>query len=172
MTRSPNSLVLDSASIVTRSAEQTRDLAASLAACAQPGDRLALVGPLGAGKTQFAKGFAAGLGVREVVNSPSFTLMAEYDGRLPLFHQDLYRLAGAEDAIQGGLLDERQGEGVTITEWGDRLPAELDPGRLTIEIDVDHEDERRIALHPSQPTHARYLEAAARWAADHDRVRQ
>jgi tRNA threonylcarbamoyladenosine biosynthesis protein TsaE len=172
VTQSPADLVVATASIVTRSAEQTRDLAAKLAACAQPGDRLALVGPLGAGKTQFAKGFAAGLGVREVVNSPSFTLMAEYDGRLPLFHQDLYRLGGAEDAIQGGLLDERQGEGVTITEWGDRLPAELDPERLTIEIDVRHEDERRITLHPSQPTHARYLEAAARWTADHDPAQQ
>ena len=55
-------------------------------------DRIALLGPLGAGKTQFAKGFASGLGVIAVVNSPSFTLMAEYDGRLPLFHQDLYQL--------------------------------------------------------------------------------
>ena len=76
-----------------------------------PGDRLALIGPLGAGKTQFAKGFAAGLGVSAVVNSPSFTLMAEYPGRLPLFHQDLYRLGGAADAIAGGLFDERQDAG-------------------------------------------------------------
>ena len=64
-------------------------------AAARPGDRLALVGPLGAGKTQFAKGFAVGLGIDAVVNSPSFTLMSEYEGRLRLFHQDLYRLAGA-----------------------------------------------------------------------------
>ena len=168
MTQSPVPLALDTASVVTRSAQQTRDLAASLAQAAQPGDRLALVGPLGAGKTQFAKGFAAGLGVREVVNSPSFTLMAEYDGRLPLFHQDLYRLAGAEDAIQGGLLDERQEEGVTITEWADRLPTALDPGRLAIEIEVGTDDQRRITLHAAQAGHAGYLEAAARWAAGPD----
>lgn len=168
MTRSVVQPALGTASVVTRSAEQTRDLAATLALSAQPGDRLALVGPLGAGKTQFAKGFATGLGVREVVNSPSFTLMAEYAGRLPLFHQDLYRLGGAEDAIQGGLLDERQADGVTITEWADRLPAGLDPRRLTIEIDLGRDDERRITLHASHAGHAGYLDAAARWAADHD----
>src|SRR3990170_8251897 len=85
--------------VTTCSSEQTRDFAAALGAVAKAGDRIALVGPLGAGKTQFAKGFAAGLGVREVVNSPSFTLMAEYRGRLPLFHQDLYRLASSEDVL-------------------------------------------------------------------------
>ena len=104
-------------SIITRSPERTRDLAAHLATVARPGDRIALIGPLGAGKTQFAKGFARGLGVTEVVNSPSFTLMAEYAGRLPLFHQDLYRLTGAEEAFGGGLVDERQLDGVTLTEW-------------------------------------------------------
>ena len=66
----------------TSSTTQTRSLAAALAAAVRAGDRLALIGPAGAGKTQFAKGFAAGLGVREVVNSPSFTLMAEYAGRV------------------------------------------------------------------------------------------
>ena len=119
--------------VETRSAEETRDFAGALAGAARAGDRVALLGPLGAGKTQFAKGFAQGLGVRDVVNSPSFTLMTEYAGRLPLFHQDLYRLAGAEEAIQGGLVDERQLEGVTLTEWAERLPEEIDPGRLTVE---------------------------------------
>ena len=93
----------------------------------RPGDRLALVGPLGAGKTQLAKGFAVGLGITEVVNSPSFTLMAEYEGRLPLFHQDLYRLAGIGEALAGGLLDERQDDGVTLSEWADRLDAGARP---------------------------------------------
>ena len=80
--------------IRTTAAAATRALAAWLAGVAEAGDRIALMGPLGAGKTQFAKGFAAGLGVTEAVTSPSFTLMAEYRGRLPLFHQDLYRLVG------------------------------------------------------------------------------
>ena len=141
-------------------------MAAQLAQVARAGDRLALVGPLGAGKTQFAKGFAVGLGVREVVNSPSFTLMAEYTGRLPMFHQDLYRLSGAEDAISGGLLDERQADGVTLTEWADRLPDEVDPDRLTVQIEVLAGDERRITLSAADEEQRRYVVAAAEWAAE------
>lgn len=161
----------DSVEVRTASADETRALAAALAEVSRPGDRIALTGPLGAGKTVFAKGFAVGLGVRDVVNSPSFTLMAEYAGRLPLFHQDLYRLAGAEEAVAGGLLDERQEEGVTLTEWADRLPAELDVERLTVAIEVLGEDERRIGIRGDLSRHARYLAAAARWATG-ERPRQ
>lgn len=151
-------------SVDTRSAEETRGFAAAIAREAAAGDRIALLGPLGAGKTQFAKGFAAGLGVREIVNSPSFTLMSEYAGRLPLFHQDLYRLSGAEEAMGGGLVDERQIEGVTLSEWAERLPEELDPGRLTVRIDVIEGDERNIEVTPGSPDHQRYLDAARRWS--------
>jgi tRNA threonylcarbamoyladenosine biosynthesis protein TsaE len=152
------------ASVTTHSSDETRGFAASLAAVAQAGDRIALVGPLGAGKTQFAKGFAAGLGVREVVNSPSFTLMAEYAGRLPLFHQDLYRLSGAEEILGGGMVDERGLEGVTLSEWAERLPRELDPDRVTVAFDVLGDDERRISVSGANETQSRYLDAAAGWA--------
>jgi tRNA threonylcarbamoyladenosine biosynthesis protein TsaE len=155
-----------SVSVVTRSADETRDLAAALARVAQPGDRLALVGTLGAGKTQFAKGFAVGLGVTEVVNSPSFTLMAEYQGRLRLFHQDLYRLAGAEDILAGGLVDERTDQGVTIAEWADRLDAGLDPARLLVRFELSADPERQIELIDSPDGRYRgYLGVAAAWAA-------
>jgi tRNA threonylcarbamoyladenosine biosynthesis protein TsaE len=150
-------------SVATHSEEETRSFAAALALVARPGDRLALVGPLGAGKTQFAKGYASGLGVREVVNSPSFTLMAEYAGRLPLFHQDLYRLAGADEIIGGGLLDERQYYGVTLSEWGERLPGTLDPDRLTVRIEIASDSDRRITIEPGVPDHDRYLAAAEAW---------
>lgn len=125
--------------IRTTSAAGTRALGAWLASVALPGDRIALTGPLGAGKTQLAKGFAAGLGVAEVVNSPSFTLMAEYDGRLPLFHQDLYRLEGPADAFAGGLLDERQDLGVTLAEWADRLGGAAVEERLEVRLGVPAE---------------------------------
>lgn len=149
--------------VQTSSVDQTRDFAAALAVVAQPGDRIALLGPLGAGKTQFAKGFARGLGVTEIVNSPSFTLMAEYAGRLPLFHQDLYRLTGAEEALGGGMVDERQLGGVTLTEWAERLPAEIDPERITVSIEVLGDDDRRITVAPSQVEQQRYVVAAEAW---------
>ncbi|MGI8928173.1 MAG: tRNA (adenosine(37)-N6)-threonylcarbamoyltransferase complex ATPase subunit type 1 TsaE [Candidatus Limnocylindrales bacterium] len=150
----------------TRSVEDTREFAAALGSVARAGDRIALVGPLGAGKTQFAKGFARGLGVTEVVNSPSFTLMAEYAGRLPLFHQDLYRLSGAEEAIAGGMVDERQLDGVTLSEWGDRLPEELDPARTTVSIEVVGDDERRVTVAAAGSDPNSYVYAAERWARE------
>jgi tRNA threonylcarbamoyladenosine biosynthesis protein TsaE len=167
MIEAPNpSVAARSVAVITRSADQTRELAATLARVARPGDRLALVGGLGAGKTQFAKGYAAGLGVIEVVNSPSFTLMAEYRGRLPLYHQDLYRLAGAEEILAGGLVDERTDEGVTLSEWADRLDGALDPERLLVRFTLLGESERRIDLVDAPDGRYRaYLEAAAAWAA-------
>jgi tRNA threonylcarbamoyladenosine biosynthesis protein TsaE len=156
---------LESVVAVSDSADATRDLAATLASAAQAGDRIALLGPLGAGKTQFAKGFAAGLGVRDVVNSPSFTLMAEYVGRLPLFHQDLYRLAGAGEAIAGGLIDERQAEGVTLSEWAERLPSEVEPGRFTVRFEILADERRRITLATAVDDQQRYLAAARAWVA-------
>ena len=124
----------------------TRALAARLARVAEPGDLLCLIGELGAGKTQFAKGFGAGLGVTDVVNSPTFVLMTEYDGRLPLFHLDLYRLADAADALAGGLLDERQRDGVTLVEWAERLGEAVPDARLEVRIDGTGDEPRSIRL--------------------------
>src|SRR3954454_15983615 len=146
MTVSANESQTSSAAVSTATAEQTRSFAAALAAASQPGDRIALLGPLGAGKTQFAKGFALGLGVRDVVNSPSFTLMAEYAGRMPLFHQDLYRLNGAEEVLAGGLCDDRQEGGVRLIEWGERLPERLDASRLSVRFEIGRDDERTITV--------------------------
>jgi tRNA threonylcarbamoyladenosine biosynthesis protein TsaE len=157
----PMSLV--SQRVSTSSTEQTRAFAAELATVAEAGDRLALVGPLGAGKTQFAKGFAVGLGIDDVVNSPSFTLMAEYEGRLTLFHQDLYRLAGVDEVLAGGLLDERQDDGVTLSEWADRLDEGLDAARLTVAIEPTGLETRDIEISGHSDVARRYLEAARRW---------
>lgn len=147
--------------VMTRDAAETQGLAARLASVARAGDLVCLLGDLGAGKTQFAKGFAAGLGVTDVVTSPTFVLMAEYAGRLPLFHLDLYRLADAADALAGGLLDERQGEGVTLVEWAERLGPALPPSRLEVEISGLGDEPRRIVLRAGDARHARYLEAVA-----------
>lgn len=145
--------------VVTGSARETRDLAGRLAAAAAPGDLVTLVGELGAGKTQFAKGFAAGLGVAATVNSPSFTLMAEYEGRLAFFHLDLYRLSGAEEAMAGGLLDERRADGVTVVEWADRLGGLLPRARLAVAIEGTGDAPRRIRLVAGTAPYERYLAA-------------
>lgn len=137
----------------------TRDLAAALARVAAPGDVISLIGELGAGKTLFAKGFGSGLGVTATINSPSFVLMAEYAGRLPLFHLDLYRLGDAGDALAGGLIDERQAEGVTLIEWAERLGPALPAGRLEVRIDGTGDEPRTITLSIADPAYRRYLEA-------------
>ena len=145
--------------VETGNAAATQALGAALAVVARPGDLISLVGELGAGKTQFAKGFGAGLGVTDTIVSPSFVLMAEYRGRLPLFHIDLYRLSGAAEALAGGLVDERQGEGVTLIEWAERLADAMPAGRLDVLIDGSGDDPRRIALRAGSAGYVRYLEA-------------
>ena len=147
--------------MTTRDAVETRSLGARLAAAARPGDLVCLVGDLGAGKTQVAKGFAAGLGITDTVSSPTFVLMAEYEGRLPLFHLDLYRLADAADALAGGLLDERQLAGVVLVEWAERLGRALPRERLDVVIEGTGDDPRQISLRAADPSYARYLEAVA-----------
>lgn len=144
----------------TTSAEATQRLAAALARVAAPGDLLCLWGELGAGKTAFAKGFGQGLGVTTTISSPTFVLMAEHAGRLPLFHLDLYRLADAGDAFAGGLLDDRQAAGVTLVEWPDRFGAALPATRVDVRIDGLGDAPRRIRIEARRSVLAGYVEAA------------
>lgn len=156
-TRAPAELRLES-----HAPAETLALARRLGAVAEPGDVIGLRGELGAGKTVFAKGFGDGLGVSgTTVSSPSFILMAEHAGRLRLFHLDLYRLEGPRDAIEGGLLDERQSAGVSLIEWPERLGDALPEPRLDVAIEVTGETHRRITLRAIGPGLARYLDAAA-----------
>ena len=146
--------------VVCPTPEATRALASGLARAARPGDVLALSGDLGAGKTQFAKGFGEGLGVAATITSPSFVLMAEYVGRLPLFHLDLYRLADAVDAFASGLIDDRQAAGVTLIEWPERLGAALPVDHLAVRIEGSADEPRTIELRASGSAARHYLEAA------------
>jgi tRNA threonylcarbamoyladenosine biosynthesis protein TsaE len=147
--------------LVSGDAAATRELGARLAPAARAGDLVCLRGDLGAGKTQLAKGFGAGLGVTDTISSPSFVLMAEYAGRLPLFHVDLYRLADAVDALAGGLLDERQADGVTLVEWPERMGTFLPAGRLDVMIEGSGDEPRTITLRAGDPGLSRYLEVLA-----------
>ena len=146
--------------VASADAAVTRALGGRLASVARAGDLVCLLGELGTGKTQLAKGFAAGFGVTEVVASPTFVLMAEYQGRLPLFHLDLYRLDDAADALAGGLLDDRQATGVTLVEWAERLGAALPAARLDVVITGTADEPRSITLRTGDSGYRRYLEAA------------
>lgn len=117
--------------------ESTRAVGRAIGRAAPPGTVLALVGELGAGKTQLAKGVAEGLDISTVVNSPTFVLMNEHVGRLRLFHVDAYRLDDPGDALAAGLLDEREADGVVVIEWADRLAGWLPEDRLEIALAAD-----------------------------------
>ncbi len=100
----------------------TFDYAKHMGEEAKAGDVIALTGEMGAGKTVFAKGFAKGLGIKEIVSSPTFTLVQIYDdGRLPLYHFDVYRIADVSEMDETGFEDYISGEGVTLVEWADMI---------------------------------------------------
>jgi len=135
----------------------TRAIGRAIGTVAVPGTFVALIGELGAGKTQLAKGVAEGLGVQSVVNSPTFVLMNEHEGRLRLHHVDAYRLADPDEAISAGLLDERQAAGVVVLEWADRLAGWLPPDRLEISLSAaaDGSDLRELRWRALGEPHAR-----------------
>lgn len=142
------------------SVEQTRALGRRLGAVATPGVVVALVGDLGAGKTAFAQGVGEGLGVRGVVQSPTFVLVDEHtDGRLPLVHADLYRLDDPAELDQLGL-DERleRGDAVGLVEWADKHPDVLPADHLRVEL-AHAGTARRITWTATGPRHAALLEA-------------
>ncbi len=122
------------------SAAETQAYAAGVAAHLHPGDVVALRGDLGSGKTCFAQGLARALGVRGPIGSPTFTLINEYAGRLPFHHVDLYRLSGVAEALDLGLDDLLDGDGVTAIEWPERAP-DLIPARAwRVKLEADPND--------------------------------
>ena len=133
--------------IISHNPQETFALGVQCAADLRRGDVLALAGDLGAGKTQFTKGLAAGLGVESEVTSPTFTLIHEYPGgRLPLFHIDLYRLEEEAEVLGIGLDDYLDGDGVTVIEWADKFTALMPKGVRWVRFRVGAGDEREITL--------------------------
>ena len=133
--------------LITTSPEETGTFAEKLATYLQPGDVLTLEGDLGAGKTTFTKGLAKGLGISKTVNSPTFTIIKEYRGRLPLYHMDVYRL---DDSFEDLGFDEYfEGEGVTVVEWAHLIQDQLPKALLGLSIFREGDSERRIVLKPN-----------------------
>lgn len=133
--------------IVSRSADQTRRLGARLGQLLVSGDVICLEGELGAGKTCLAQGIGRGLGIREPIVSPTFTLIREYkaaEGRPPFHHVDFYRLGDAEEALALGLEEILYGDGVCVIEWAEKMKAVLPVERLWITL--RHLDETKRGL--------------------------
>lgn len=129
--------------VETNSPEETWELAAELAGELGAGTVIALHGDLGAGKTCFIQGLAAALGIDEPITSPTYTLIGEYEGRLPLHHIDLYRLSGPVEALGLGLEEYFDANGITAIEWAERAEGLLPPDLLHIRIEADEYTETR-----------------------------
>jgi tRNA threonylcarbamoyladenosine biosynthesis protein TsaE len=140
----------------SHSPEQTREFASALGRLLSPGDFIALIGPLGAGKTAFVQGLATGLGIRDTVSSPTFVIMRYHRGATPLCHVDAYRVSEAEALEEIGVLDMLE-SGVVAVEWADSVPDLWPQETLIVELrhppqDSDCERELRLTGRGERPT--------------------
>ena len=132
---------------ISHSPEETEAIGRRFAAGLKPGDVVALTGEIGAGKTTFVRGLAEGLGVEpRSVASPSFVLVREYRGRIPLYHADLFRLEGLPDALTIGIEDFYGQGGVTVIEWADHVPDVLPEKHLEVRFEVVDAETRRLTF--------------------------
>ncbi len=148
--------------IKSHSPSHTYSIGLALGKYLNPGDIVCLNGDLGAGKTHFSQGVAAGLGVREHVTSPTFTLINEYQGRCPLYHMDVYRLNGAEDMEDLGYEEYFYGDGVTLIEWADKVSEVLPEHYLELEILRQGENERLLKFIAHGPKYDHIIEELAK----------
>ena len=124
----------------TASAEETQELGKRLGSFLKKGDVVALQGPLAAGKTTITKGIALSLNVKDTITSPTFCLISEYEGRLPLYHFDVYRLQGADDFANLGADDMIYGDGVCLIEWSEKIMDELPKKTIIVKLSVNPSD--------------------------------
>ena len=132
---------------ITHSAQETVDLGEKIGSLFKSGDVIAMTGTLAAGKTTITKGIAKALGITDVVTSPTFCLISEYEGtKMPLYHMDVYRLDGPEDFINLGVEDMLDGDGVCIVEWSEKVSSELPKRTIKIEITPLEDGSRQIKI--------------------------
>jgi len=131
---------------MTVSSSETEKIAEKIGRLLIEGDLILLTGELGAGKTTFTRGLARGLGVNDRVSSPTYTIINEYHGRLPVYHLDLYRLESLEEMEVIGYKEYYFGDSVTVVEWGDKIPAALPDDYLLIGFKRTVDDENKRSL--------------------------
>lgn len=131
---------------IASSEKETEDCGIAFSSLLRGGSVVALRGGLGAGKTVFTKGIAKGLGVTETVTSPTYTIMNEYAGRLPLYHIDAYRLKGDSEFTDIGAEELLYGDGVTIIEWSENIPHSIPPTAFTVSLEILPDGKRKISF--------------------------
>jgi len=144
--------------ITTKSPEETKILGEEVGKLAKPGDLLAFYGELGAGKTCFIQGISQGLEVKDYVTSPSFTIVNEYQGKIHIYHFDLFRLDHAEDILELGYEEYFYGEGLTVIEWAEKIECFLPKEHLKIDINFKDYYQRKISFIPQGDRFNHFLE--------------
>ena len=148
--------------VQTSSPEETRRIGEAIGRLLAPGDVVGLIGDLGAGKTVFAQGVAKGIGARGRITSPTFTLIHEHTGRIPLYHVDVYRLGTQADVEAIGIEDYLYGDGAVVLEWADQVLSILPDERLDVTIERLGKDEddnvRKISISPHGERYQHMLE--------------
>jgi len=156
-------------SVITSSPEQTWEIGRLLGILLEAGDTVCLYGDLGAGKTNFAYGIARGLDVQEqYITSPTFTFVNEYQGRVPLYHLDLYRLKGPDELESIGFDEYIESDGVTVIEWAERAEDELPEESLSVYFSFIGETSREIGFRGEGE---RYEKLAAELKKEIDRIK-
>ena len=150
--------------LISRSPGDTQKIGSIIGERAVSGDVLLLEGKLGAGKTCLTQGIAIGLGIDDYVLSPTFVIMRELYGRLPLYHIDLYRLDDIEESIDLGLDDYFYGDGLSVVEWAEKAISIMPRNHLLVRIEYISDMERKLYLEPSGE---RYLELAGQIASSY-----
>jgi len=144
--------------IITKSPEETKNLGKEVSKLTKPGDLLAFYGELGAGKTCFIQGISQGLKVKDYVTSPSFTIINEYQGKIPIYHFDLFRLNNAEEILEFSYEEYFYGEGLTVIEWAEKIEQLLPKEHLEIEIKFKDRYQRTISFIPQGDRFNKFLE--------------
>lgn len=138
---------MDKYEIRSYSSEESQDIASHLAVLLKPGDVVTLEGELGSGKTTFTKGIARGLNITRMITSPTFTIVKEYEGAIPLYHMDAYRLEHSEEDI--GFSEYFNGVGLSVVEWATFIEDYLPKERLNVKINYIDEKTRNIQFEPN-----------------------
>lgn len=130
----------------TNTAEETIELGRKIGRLLTKGDVIAMQGTLAAGKTTITKGIAESLGVTDTITSPTFCLISEYSGKMPLYHMDVYRLDGGEDFINLGTDDMIYGDGVSIIEWSEKIMDDLPKKTIILRLEPQEDGSRIITI--------------------------